>query len=134
MLGQDPDARLPAGERPGRDSLTDDSPTRLPEALRALQSGKAAAQGGPDPGCATPRRYEADTSGRNPGRLWRGTAQAGRPSGLSAFDIKSARIDSLRHLAESLDLLFRRLPPPPAWGAGWFGREVGRIKKWLTAA
>jgi len=52
-------------------------------------------------------------------------------TGLSSFDVKSARIDSLRHLAETLDLLFdtyrRRL------GAGWAG-EVGRTKRWLTAA
>jgi hypothetical protein len=52
--------------------------------------------------------------------------------GLSRYDQKIARIDSLRHLSESLDLLFeayllRRI------GSGWTD-ELGRIRQWLQAA
>ena len=66
----------PRGET-GRDQLADDVPTRLPEALRALAGGQAAAPVGDDPGppgCAV----RADAAGRELCRFGGGAAEARR--------------------------------------------------------
>jgi hypothetical protein len=117
----------PRGEN-GRDSLTDTGPTRLPEAVKALQLGKL------------PRK--AGLVLERQGQTYEFTLQAESLSisGLSlpkvegAFgrELKIARIESLRHFVESLDLLFaeflnRRL------GVVW-SSELGRIRAWLSAA
>lgn len=129
MLAKTLTLDCPRGEM-GRDSLTDDAPTRLPEAFRALQSGKLPRKAGlilVRHGAQYEFTLQAET-------LAVAGAQLPKPEdqGLSAHEVKLARIDSLRHLTETLDLLFdayrrRRV------GAGW-SKEVKRIKNWLTAA
>ena len=76
MLAKTLTLDCPRGET-GRDQLTDDAPTRLPEALRAAPGGQAAPQGrhGPRPPGAPVR---ADAPGRDAGRLRRGAAEARR--------------------------------------------------------
>jgi hypothetical protein len=119
----------PRGET-GRDSLTDDAPTRLPEAFKALQSGKLPRKAG----LILVRhaaQYEFTLQAET---LAVSGAALPKPEedGLSSHDIKSARVDSLRHLTETLDLLFDtylRRRASKAWS-----KEVDRIKRWLTAA
>jgi hypothetical protein len=119
----------PRGET-GRDSLTDDSPTRLPEAFRALQSGKLPRKAGlilVRHGVQYELTIQAET-------LAVSSALIPKPENgkLAADEVRIARIDSLRHLAETVDLLFdayRRRRTGPGWS-----REVSRIRRWLTAA
>jgi len=51
---------------------------------------------------------------------------------LAANEVRVARIDSLRHLTETLDLLFDAYRRRRA-GSEW-SQEVSRIRRWLTAA
>jgi hypothetical protein len=119
----------PRGET-GRDSLTDDSPTRLPEAFRALQSGKLPRKAGliiVRHGAQYELTLQAET-------LAVSGALIPKPEDgkLASNEVAIARIDSLRHLTETLDLLFDSYRRRRA-GAGWF-KEVSRIRRWLTAA
>jgi hypothetical protein len=119
----------PRGET-GRDSLTDDAPTRLPEALRALQSGKLPRKAGlivVRHGAQYELTLQAET-------LAVSGALIPKPEDgkLAANEVRIARIDSLRHLTETLDLLFDAYRRRRA-GSGW-SQEVSRIRRWLTAA
>jgi hypothetical protein len=129
MLAKTLTLDCPRGET-GRDNLTDDAPTRLPEALRALQSGKLPRKAGlilVRHGAQYELTLQAET-------LAVSGASLPKPEemGLAEHDLRAARIDGLRHLSETLDLLFdtyRRHRTGKGWAA-----EVGRIKKWLRAA
>ncbi len=119
----------PRGET-GRDNLTDDAPTRLPEAFRALQSGKLPRKAGlilVRHGVQYELTLQAET-------LAVSGASIPKPEDekLSASEVRVARIDSLRHLTETLDLLFDAYCRRRA-GSGW-SQEVSRIRRWLTAA
>jgi hypothetical protein len=129
MLAKTLTLDCPRGET-GRDSLTDDAPTRLPEALRALQSGKLPRKAGlilVRHGAQYELTLQAETLAVSGAMLPKPEDQ-----GLSANEVRIARIDSLRHLTETLDLLFDAYRRRRA-GSGW-SQEVSRIKRWLTAA
>jgi hypothetical protein len=129
MLAKTLTLDCPRGET-GRDSLTDDSPTRLPEAFRALQSGKLPRKAGlilVRHGAQYELTLQAET-------LAVSSASIPKPEDgkLAAEEVRIARIDSLRHLSQTIDLLFdafRRRRAGPGWS-----QEVSRIKRWLTAA
>ncbi len=117
----------PRGET-GRDHLTNEGPTRLPEAFRALQAGKLPRKAGlilVRHGQQYELTIQAETlavSGANLPKI----------EGASGREIQVARIDGLRHLVETLDLLYdaygrRRLGPD--WTS-----DLGRIRRWLQAA
>jgi hypothetical protein len=117
----------PRGET-GRDHLTNEGPTRLPEAFRALQAGKLPRKAG----LIIVRhdaQYELTLQAET---LAVSGANLPKIEGASGHELHSARIDSLRHLAETLDLLYdaygRRRTSPD-----WNG-ELGRIRRWLQAA
>jgi len=119
----------PRGET-GRDNLTDDAPTRLPEAFRALQSGKLPRKAGlilMRHGAQYELTLQAET-------LAVSGALIPKPEDekLAANEVRVARIDSLRHLTETLDLLFDAYRRRRA-GSEW-SQEVSRIRRWLTAA
>ena len=118
----------PRGET-GRDSLTDDSPTRLPEAFRALQSGKLPRKAG----LILVRhgaQYELTIQAES---LAVSGAQLPKPEErLEPYEAKCARIDGLRHFAQTLDLLFDAYRSRKT-GQTW-AEEVGKIKRWITAA
>lgn len=128
MLAKTLTLDCPRGET-GRDSLTDDAPTRLPEAFRALQSGKLPRKAG----LIVVRhgaQYEFTIQAES---LAVTGALLPKPEDrLAAYEAKCERIDGLRHFAETLDLLFaayRDRKTAASWAA-----EVDRIKRWLTAA
>ncbi len=129
MLAKTLTLDCPRGET-GRDQLTDDAPTRLPEALRALQSGKLPRKAGMilvRHGAQYELTLQAET-------LAVSGAALPKPDddGLSRHDQKMARIDGLRHLTESLDLLYQAYLLRRT-GSGWTD-ELGRIRRWLQAA
>ena len=117
----------PRGET-GRDSLNNEGPTRLPEAFRALQSGKLPRKAGlivVRHGIQYDLTLQAETLA---------VSGAGLPKveGASGREAHEARVDTLRHLVETLDLLYdaygRRRTGPD-----WAG-DLGRIRDWLAAA
>ncbi len=127
MLAKTLTLDCPRGET-GRDSLTDEAPTRLPEAFRALQSGKLPRKAGlilVRHGAQYELTLQAET-------LAVSGAHLPKAEGVSGHEAHAARIDSLRHLVETLDLLYdaygRRRTGPE-----WSG-ELNRIRRWLQAA
>jgi hypothetical protein len=127
MLAKTLTLDCPRGET-GRDSLTNEGPARLPEAFRAIQSGKLPRKAGlvlVRHGAQYELTLQAETLAVS------GLALP-KVEGASGSELHGARIDSLRHLVETLDLLYdaygrRRIGP------SWAG-ELGRIRRWLQAA
>lgn len=117
----------PRGEN-GRDQLTNEGPTRMPEAFRALQAGKLPRKAGLIL-VRHGQQYELTLQAES---LAVSGAALPKIEGASGHDLKVARIDALRHMVESLDLLYdsygRRRTGP-----GWTG-ELGRIRQWLQLA
>jgi hypothetical protein len=112
----------------GRDCLTNEGPTRLPEAFRAIQAGKLPRKAG----MIVVRHGEHYELTLQAETLAVSGAKLPKVEGASGRDLLEARIDSLRHLIETLDLLYdaygrRRIGP------SWSG-ELGRIRRWLHAA
>jgi len=129
MLAKTLTLDCPRGET-GRDHLTDDAPTRLPEALRALQSGKLPRKAGmilARQGAQYELTLQAET-------LQVSSAAVPKPEGgrLSSHETRIARLESLRHLAQTLDLLFNAYLSKRT-STAWTD-ELGRIRRWLQAA
>ncbi len=117
----------PRGET-GRDHLTNEGPTRLPEAFRALQAGKLPRKAGlivVRHGQQYELTLQAETMSVSGANLPKAEGASGR-------EIQVARVDALRHLVETLDLLYDaygRCRTGPDWSG-----ELGRIRRWLQAA
>lgn len=129
MLAKTLTLDCPRGET-GRDHLTDESPARLPEALRALQAGKLPRKAG----LILVRhdaQYELTLQAETLAVSGLALPKA-EDFGLSPYESRLARLESIRHFTTTLDLLFqaflsRRMGP--SWND-----EVVRIRQWLQAA
>ncbi|GAC1467816.1 MAG: hypothetical protein NVSMB9_09820 [Isosphaeraceae bacterium] len=117
----------PRGET-GRDCLTNEGPTRLPEAFRALQAGKLPRRAGLIV-VRQGQQYELTVQAET---LAVSGASLPKPEGASASEVQFARVDSLRHLVETLDLLYDAYGRRRT-GEGW-NTELSRIRRWLEAA
>jgi len=117
----------PRGET-GRDSLANEGPTRLPEAFRALQSGKIPRKAGL---IVVRHGIQYDLTLQAESLAVSGAALP-KVEGASGHEAHAARIDSLRHLVETLDLIY------DAYGrrrtAAEWGVDLGRIRDWLRVA
>jgi hypothetical protein len=119
----------PRGET-GRDQLTDDAPARLPEAFRALQAGKLPRRAGMilvRHGAQYELTLQAETMAVSGAALPKPEDPA-----LSPREARYLRLESLRHLTTTLDLLFEAYLLRRT-GATW-SEELGRIRRWLQAA
>jgi hypothetical protein len=110
----------------GRESISSDGPTRLPEARRAIQSGKLPRKVGLTI-VRHDHQYEltlqAETLAVSGARL----------PALEATDERARleeRITQLRHLLETLDLLYDAFNAKRA-GDAW-SKELTRMQKWLA--
>jgi hypothetical protein len=112
----------------GRDSLANEGPSSLPEAHRALQAGKLPRRAGliiVRQGAEYELTLQAETLAVSGLALPRAEVVSGR-------EARIARVESLRHLVETLDLLYDAFGRRRT-GPGWTG-ELGRIRRWLQAA
>ena len=119
----------PLGET-GRDQLADEAPTRLPEAMRALQAGKLPRRAGMmlvRQGADYELTIQAESFAVSGANLPK--PEGGR---LSPHESRIARLESLRHLTETLDLLFAAYLDRRT-SRKW-SEELRRIRGWLHEA
>jgi hypothetical protein len=117
----------PRGET-GRDSLTNEGPTRMPEAFRALQAGKLPRKAG----LVIVRhgqQYELTLQAET---LAVSGAALPKAEEVSGHEAQLARLEGLRHLVETLDLIYEAFGRRRS-SRDWAG-ELGRIRQWLSAA
>lgn len=127
MLAKTLTLDCPLGQT-GSDTLRDEGPARLPEAFRALQSGKLPRKVGlilARQGQQFDLTLQAET--------WAVSGLAlPKPEDAAAEDARLARVESLRQAVDTLDLLyeaFLRRRVSPDWMA-----DLGSIRRWLQAA
>jgi hypothetical protein len=124
MMARNLVLECPRGQT-GRESISSDAPGRLPEARRAIQSGKLPRKAGLTL-VRHEREYELTLSAET---LAVSGAKLPAPEGEEERARQEERITMVRHLVETLDLLydvFCRMRT----GAGW-PRESPKLKKWL---
>jgi hypothetical protein len=124
MLARTLVLECPRGQT-GRETITSDGPTRLPEARRAIQAGKLPRRVGLTV-VRHDQQYEltlqAETLAVSGARL---------PAPEAADDRArlEERVTQLRHLLETLDLLYDAFSQRRA-GDAW-PRELAKVQKWL---
>ena len=124
MLARTLTLECPRGQT-GKESITSDGPTRLPEARRAIQSGKMPRKVGLTL-VRHDKQYELTLQAET---LAVSGAKMPTPEAEEERARWEERLGNLRHLIETLDLLY------DAFGrqrlsAGWT-KELGKIQKWL---
>ncbi|RLT10257.1 MAG: hypothetical protein DWI24_08870 [Planctomycetota bacterium] len=117
----------PKGET-GRDQLNDVGPARMPEALKALQSGKLPRKAGLIL-VRHQQQYELTLQAET-----FAVASAAMPKleEASGREATLARIEQIRHMTDTLDLLYAAFLQSRL-GENW-GESVGEIRQWLKAA
>jgi hypothetical protein len=114
----------PRGET-GRESITSDGPTRLPEARRAIQAGKLPRKAGLTL-VRHDQQYEFTLHAES---LAVTGAKMPTPEGEEERVRHEERVNQLRHLIETLDLLYDAFGRRRFDGA--WSKELGKIQKWL---
>jgi hypothetical protein len=110
----------------GRESITHESPTRLPEARRAIQSGKLPRK------CGLilvrhDAQYELALSAET--LAVTGAKMPAPESGEERARLEE-RVTQLRHLVETLDLLYDAYGNVRA--SGEWAKELAKMQKWLA--
>ncbi|MDE2507021.1 MAG: hypothetical protein KGM43_07410 [Planctomycetota bacterium] len=113
----------------GRDTLSNDGPARLPEALRALQAGKLPRKAGM---IIARQGAQYDLTLQAESLAVAGASLPRDEERLEESAARAGRVDALRHLAETLDLLFDAFVSRRV-GDQWPG-DLGEIRAWLKAA
>jgi hypothetical protein len=112
--------------RTGRETITSDAPTRLPEARRAIQAGKLPRKLGLTV-VRHDRQYEFTLQAES---LAVTGCRLPAPEAVEERARLEERITQLRHLLETLDLLydaFGRKRASDEWP-----QELARVQKWLA--
>jgi hypothetical protein len=110
----------------GKETITSDGPTRLPEARRAIQSGKLPRKVGMIL-VRHDQQYELTFQGET---MALSGARLPAPEATDDRARLEERVTQLRHLLETLDLLYDAFTQQRA-GEGW-PKELARIQKWLA--
>jgi hypothetical protein len=124
MLTRSLSLECPRGQT-GKESISSDGPTRLPEALRAVQAGKLPRK----VGVTMVRHDQSYEFGLQAETLAITGAKLPPPEGEEERARLEERVGQARHLLETMDLVYasfcqRRL------GDAW-SKEMAKIKKWL---
>jgi hypothetical protein len=125
MLTRSLTLECPRGQT-GKESISSDGPTRLPEAKRAIQAGKLPRKVGLII-VRHDQQYELTLAAES---LAVGGAKLPAPEGDSDQVRREERVTQLRHLLETLDLLydaFGRHRLGPNWP-----KELSKIQAWLA--
>ncbi|MFL5341816.1 MAG: hypothetical protein ACJ8F7_16850, partial [Gemmataceae bacterium] len=124
MLSRTLMLECPRGQT-GHETISNEGPTRLPEARRAIQAGKLPRKVG-----MTIVRHDAQYDLTIQAEtLAVGSAKMPPPEEEDERSRLDGRIDQIRHLVETLDLLY------DAFGRVRFGKwepELAKIQKWLA--
>jgi hypothetical protein len=109
----------------GRESITSDGPTRLPEARRAVQSGKLPRKVGLTV-VRHDHQYELTLQAES---LAVSGARLPAPEASDERGRLEERVTQLRHLLETLDLLYDAFGKHRASDA--WPKELAKMQKWL---
>src|SRR5262249_59153821 len=112
------------GQR-GKETISEEGPTRLPEARRALQAGKLPRK----VGLTVVRhdaQYELTLAAES---LAVGGARLPAPEASEERARLDERVTQLRHLIETLDLLYDTFGARRA--SGDWGKELAKVQGWL---
>jgi hypothetical protein len=124
MLSRSLVLECPRGQT-GRETIYSDAPARLPEARRAVQAGKLPRQAGLTL-VRHDRQYELTLHAET---LAVTGAKLPAPEATEERAVREERVELLRHLLETLDLLYDAFGRRRC-GAAWT-RELAQMKKWL---
>jgi hypothetical protein len=109
----------------GRETINSDAPTRLPEARRALQSGKLPRKVGLTLS-RHDQQYELSLQAET---LAISGARLPAPEATDERDRLEERVNQLRHLLETLDLVYDAFAAKRA--SDTWPKELSRMQKWL---
>jgi hypothetical protein len=124
MLARTLTLECPRGQT-GKESITSDGPARLPEARRAIQSGKLPRKAG----LTLVRHDEQYELTLHAESLAVSGTKLPAVEGEAEQARREARLGQIRHLVETMDLLydaFGRVRFGPSWP-----KELGKVQRWL---
>lgn len=125
MLARTLTLECPRGQT-GKETISSEGPTRLPETKRALQAGKLPRKVGVTV-VRNDAQYELTLQAES---FAVSGAKLPIPEGDEERTRREERINQIRHLLETLDLLYATFGRK-RWGTEW-AKETAKIKKWLT--
>jgi len=124
MLARTLTLECPRGQT-GRESITSDGPTRLPEARRAIQAGKLPRKAG----LTLVRQDEQYEFTLHAESLAVSGAKLPSVEGETEQVRREARLGQIRHLIETLDLLYDSFGQV-RFGSHW-AKDLAKIQRWL---